>query len=186
MRILLFDSLPLTASEYAQLGYVIKGGKEFHEGKNKDPKKVGVKVNFTPIDFNNLVGQLTAKGANRPFDAILLGLAGGDNIWPFGANTVPCGGNLHSYNNPANGACLTPQESLMTKLYYQGDATLNVAQRRAIGAQLLKAEAELQPVVYLVGANYHVAYNNRLAGEYPRELMDAYYGSRVVALTFIR
>ncbi|MEF2277832.1 ABC transporter substrate-binding protein [Deinococcus sp. YIM 134068] len=151
-----------------------------------EAKKVGVKVNFTPIDFNNLVGQLTAKGANRPFDAILLGLAGGDNIWPFGTNTVPCGGNLHSYNNPTNGACLTPQESLMTKLYYQGDATLNAAQRRTIGAQLLKAEAELQPVVYLVGGNYHVTYSERLGGAYEREMMDAYYGSRTIALTFIK
>ncbi|WP_102127347.1 ABC transporter substrate-binding protein [Deinococcus planocerae] len=151
-----------------------------------EAKKVGVKVNFTPIDFNNLVGQLTAKGENRPFDAILLGLSGGDNIWPFGQNTVPCGGNLHSYNNPTNGACLTPQESLMTKLYYQGDATLNVAQRRNIGAQLLKAEAELQPVIYLVGGNFHVTFNERLGGEHPRELMDAYYGARNIALTFIK
>ncbi|BDP41285.1 peptide-binding protein [Deinococcus aetherius] len=151
-----------------------------------EAKKVGVKVNFTPIDFNNLVGQLTAKGDNRPFDAILLGLSGGDNIWPFGSNVTPCGGNLHAYNNPTSGACLTPQESLMTKLYYQGDATLNVAQRRTIGAQLLKTEAELQPIVYLVGGNYHVAYNERLGGEYPRELMDAYYLSRNTALTFIK
>ncbi|WP_216317954.1 ABC transporter substrate-binding protein [Deinococcus aestuarii] len=151
-----------------------------------EARKVGVKVNFTPIDFNNLVGQLTAKGENRPFDAILLGLSGGDNIWPFGQNVTPCGTNLHSYNNPTSGACLTPQESLMTKLYYQGDATLNVAQRRAIGAQLLKAEAELQPVVYLVGGNYHVTYNERLGGEYSREMMDAYYGARNIALTFIK
>lgn len=151
-----------------------------------EARKVGVRVNFTPIDFNNLVGQLTAKGENRPFDAILLGLSGGDNIWPFGQNVTPCGTNLHSYNNPTNGACLTPQESLMTKLYYQGDATLNVAQRRAIGAQLLRAEAELQPVVYLVGGNYHVTFNERLGGEYAREMMDAYYGSRNIALTFVK
>ncbi|WP_027461045.1 ABC transporter substrate-binding protein [Deinococcus murrayi] len=151
-----------------------------------EAKKVGVKVNFTPIDFNNLVGQLTAKGENRPFDAILLGLSGGSNVWPFGTNVVPCGGNLHSYNNPTNGACLTSQESLMTKLYYQGDATLDDAKRRAVGAQLLKAEGELQPVIYLVGGNYHVTFNERLGGEYPRNMMDAYYGNRALALTFIK
>ncbi|PTA69332.1 ABC transporter substrate-binding protein [Deinococcus arcticus] len=151
-----------------------------------EAKKVGVKVNFTPIDFNTLVGQLTSKGENRPFDAILLGLSGGDNIWSFGQNVVPCGTNLHTYNNPTNGRCATSQEQLMTKLYYQGDAELNDARRRAIGGQLMKTEAELQPVIYLVGANFHVAFNERLGGEFPANLMDAYYGQRFQALTFIK
>ncbi|MBZ9749387.1 ABC transporter substrate-binding protein [Deinococcus sp. HMF7604] len=151
-----------------------------------EAKKVGVKVNFTPIDFNALVSQLTAKGENRPFDAILLGLSGGSNVWSFGNNVVPCGSNLHSYNNPTSGKCLTSQEQLMTKLYYQGDAELNDARRRAIGAQLMKTEGELQPVIYLVGANFHVAFNERLGGEFPAAMMDAYYGHRFNALTFIK
>ncbi|CAM3790523.1 ABC transporter substrate-binding protein [Deinococcus frigens] len=151
-----------------------------------EAKKAGVKVNFTPIDFNTLVGQLTAKGENRPFDAILLGLTGGNNIWSFGANVVPCGTNLHSYNNPTDGKCLTSQEQLMTKLYYQGDAELNTAKRIAVGGTLMKAEGELQPIVYLVGTNYHVAFNERVGGEYPVEMMDSYYGARDNALTFIK
>lgn len=151
-----------------------------------EAKKVGVKVNFTPIDFNTLVGQLTSKGENRPFDAILLGLSGGDNIWSFGQNVVPCGTNLHSYNNPTNGRCATSQEQLMDKLYYQGDAELNDARRRAIGGQLMKTEGELQPVIYLVGGNFHVTYNERLGGEFPANLMNAYYGQRLQALTFIK
>ncbi|MVN86280.1 ABC transporter substrate-binding protein [Deinococcus sp. HMF7620] len=151
-----------------------------------EAKKVGVKVNFTPIDFNTLVGQLTAKGENRPFDAILLGLSGGSNIWSFGTNVVPCGTNLHSYNNPTSGKCLTSQEQLMTKLYYQGDAELNDARRRTIGGQLMKTEGELQPVIYLVGGNFHVAFNERLGGEFAANMMDAYYGHRLQALTFIK
>lgn len=151
-----------------------------------EAKKVGVKVNFTPIDFNVLVGQLTAKGESRPFDAILLGLSGGDNIWPFGVNVVPCGTNLHSYNNPTKGGCLTSQEQLMTKLFYQGDSTVDQAARQKIGVQLLNTEAALQPVIFLVGGSYHVAYNNRLGGQYPRNLMDSYYGSRNVVTTFIK
>jgi peptide/nickel transport system substrate-binding protein len=151
-----------------------------------EAKKVGVKVNYAPIDFNVLVGQLTAKGANRPFDAILLGLGGGDNIWPFGANVVPCGTNLHSYNVPDDGKCATAQEQLMTKLFYQGQATVDSAARRQIGAKLLTTEATLQPVLYLVGGTYHVTYNNRVGGQYPKNLMDAYYGSRNIETTFIK
>ncbi|MFC4425447.1 ABC transporter substrate-binding protein [Deinococcus navajonensis] len=151
-----------------------------------EAKKVGVKVNFTPIDFNNLVNQLTAKGENRPFDAILLGLSGGSNIWSFGSNVVPCGTNLHSYNNPTNGRCATSQEQLMTKLYYQGDAEFDDAKRRAIGAQIMKLEGELQPVIYLVGGNYHATWNERVGGERPANQLDAYYGQRELALTFIK
>ncbi|MDV6376329.1 ABC transporter substrate-binding protein [Deinococcus arenicola] len=151
-----------------------------------EAKKVGVKVNFTPIDFNTLVGQLTSKGENRPFDAILLGLANGTNTWPFGVNVVPCGTNLHSFNNPTDGKCATSQEQLMTKLFYQGQAELNTAKRLAIGAQIMKAEGELQPVIYLVGNNYHVTFNSRVSGEFPATLMDGYYESRNVALTFIK
>ena len=50
----------------------------------------------------------------------------------------------------------------------------------------MKNEGELQPVIYLVGTNYHVTFNNRVGGEYPADLMDAYYGSRDIALTFIK
>ncbi len=151
-------------------------------------KKAGVKVNAQPVDFNVLVNQLTSKGADRPFDSILLGLAGGDNIWPFGQNVVPCGTNLHSYNT--SGKCLTAQENLMSKLYYQGDAELDQAKRQQIGAQLLKVQSELQPTVYLVGPNYHVAYLDRVGGLYPRPLINAYNLSRAggisPVLTYIK
>ncbi|AFZ68830.1 ABC transporter substrate-binding protein [Deinococcus peraridilitoris] len=149
-----------------------------------EAKKVGVKVNAQAIDFNVLVNQLTSTGDKRPFDAILLGLSGGANIWPYGSNVVPCTGNLHSYNR--SGKCLTAQEQLMSKLYFQGDQELDVAKRKQISAQLVKVESELQPVVYLAAPNFHVAYNSRLGGQYPREMMDAYYGHRVQALTYIK
>ncbi|WP_424949231.1 ABC transporter substrate-binding protein [Deinococcus sp.] len=151
-----------------------------------EAKKVGVKVNFTPIDFNVLVGQLTAKGESRPFDAILLGLSNGDNIWPYGTNVVPCGTNLHSYNNPTDGKCATSQEQLMTKLFFQGQGTVDQAARRAVGLQLLTTEASLQPVIFLVGGAYHVNYNNRLGGQFPREQMDSYYLSRNIETTYIK
>lgn len=150
-----------------------------------EAKKVGVKINAQAIDFNVLVSQLTSEGADRPFDAILLGLSGGDNIWPIGgSNVTPCDSNLHSWNR--SGKCITSQEQLLEKLYYQGDSEINLARRREIASQYLKTESEQQAVVYLVGPNFHVVYNNRLGGEMPRNLMDNYYGSRFQALTYVR
>lgn len=151
-----------------------------------EAKKVGVKVDFKPIDFNNLVDMLMMDGAERKFDAILLSFNGGTNVWPFIDNGVPCGSSLHSYNKPSNGACLNPQETTITKLFYQGQATLDSAARRKIGANLLKVESALQPFVYLAAPNYHVTFNDRLGGEYPRKLMNAYNGSRNIALTFVK
>lgn len=144
-----------------------------------EAKKVGVKVNFVPLDFNVIVDKLSAKGTDRPFDAILLGLSGGDNIWPYGSNVVPCGTDEHSYNYENDGApCLQPQETLMNKLYFQGDQTLDPVARRKIGEQLSKAEALNQGFIYLVGSNYHVTYSSRLGGEYKRNLWNSYYGAR--------
>ncbi|AXG98331.1 ABC transporter substrate-binding protein [Deinococcus wulumuqiensis] len=151
-----------------------------------EAKKVGVKINFNPIDFNNLVDLMYEKGENRKFDSILLSFAGGTNYWPYSSNTVTCGGSLHAYNNPTNGACLTSQEQLITKLFNQGQQTLDDTKRRAVGEQLSKAMAELQPFVYLAGSNYHVSFNSRLGGEMPRNLWDAYYGSRLNVLTYIK
>lgn len=149
-----------------------------------EAKKAGVKVNFKPIDFNNLVNALTATGDKRPFDAILLGLSGGDNIWPFGSNVVPCDGGLHFWN--ASGKCISPNETKIEQLYYQGLAETSAAKRKQIAAQMLRLESADQPVVYLAGTNYHVAYNNRLGGAYPKNLMNSYYGSRALPLTYIK
>lgn len=149
-----------------------------------EARKIGVKVNAKPIDFNNLVNALTAAGDKRPFDAILLGLSGGDNIWPFGNNVVPCDGGLHFWN--MSGKCLDPDEKKISDLYFQGLQETNLTKRRAIAADLLKIESKLQPVVYLAATNFHVAFNSRVGGAMPRNLWDSYYGSRVLPLTYIK
>ena len=74
----------------------------------------------------------------------------------------------------------------MTKLFYQGDQEVDMNKRIAIGKKLLDAEAALQPVIYLAATNYHVTFNSRLGGEMPRNLWDAYYGSRNFIQTYIK
>ena len=148
-----------------------------------EAKKIGMKVNPTPIDFNVLVGQLTSKGDDRPFDAILIGLAGGDNVFPFGQNVVPCKGNLHMYNTSGN--CLTAQETQMDALFSRGRSELDLAKRREIGNQIQAIEGQLQPIVYVAGPNAHPAWNNRVGGQFPDKIINAYNGSRFVVLSYI-
>lgn len=146
--------------------------------------KVGVKVNFTPIDFNVLVGQLNSTGEDRPFDVILLGLTGGSLDWPFGDNVVPCAGNLHSFNG--SGECLDPKEEEMEKLFYQGRQTLDLEERKKIGMQLQELEAELLGFIYIAGPNQHEAWSQKLGGEHPEEILNSLFGARDLELAFIK
>ncbi len=149
-----------------------------------EARKVGVKVNFTPIDFNTLVGQLLSSGPDRPFDAIIIGLTGGGLDWPFGANVVPCKGNLHMWNK--SGQCLDPRETQLEALYSRGRTELDFKKRQQIGFQMQEIEARLLPVLYIAGPNYHPAWNNRLGGEHPDKLISSIWGSRQLELTFIK
>ncbi len=147
-----------------------------------EAKKVGVKINFRPIDFNTLVGQLLSKGDDRPFDAIIIGLTGGGLDWPFGSNVIPCRANLHLWNR--SGTCLDPRETLMEALYYKGRTTLDFKERVKIGYRLQEVEGDLQPIVYIAGPNYHVAWNNKLAGFHPDEIISSIWGSYELPLLY--
>lgn len=150
----------------------------------KSAKEIGVKVNFAPIDFNTLVGQLLATGDNRPFDAILIGLGSGSLAWPFGVNVLPCGTNLHMYNT--SGTCLTPQETLMTALFYQGQETLSFEKRVKIGYQIQQVQAELQPIIYLVGPAWSPSWLDKVGGNHPKDALTSVWGQREIELTYIK
>lgn len=154
-------------------------------------KEAGVQVNVRPIAFEVLVNQLTAQADERGFDAILLGLTGGDIDWPFGSNVTPCGTNLHAFNYPVDGKCLTTREISAERLYYQGRKQLDVEERRQTGFELQKIWSELQGFIYLVGPSYNPTWNNRVGGNYSEEIItsllaDALFGPRTKELTFIR
>ena len=148
-----------------------------------EAKKVGIKINYNPVDFNTLVGQLQSKGDDRPWDAIIIALSGGGLDWPFGSNVVPCTGGLHMFNT--SGKCLDARETQLNALYSRGRTELDLAKRKEISNQMQVIEAQLQPIVYIAGPNYHPAWNNRVGGQYPDKLINALYGSRVTELTYI-
>jgi peptide/nickel transport system substrate-binding protein len=150
-----------------------------------EAKKVGVKVNFRPIDFNTLVAQLTSEGEDRKFDSILLGLSGGSRIYPLGQNVEPCGTNLHAFNT--SGKCLAPWETSVTALYARGRQELDTPKRVAIAKQIQDIQSAEQAWVYLVSPNVHFTYNARVRGEFPTALASSINGSRSddLALTWI-
>ena len=153
-------------------------------------REVGVQVNVRPIAFEVLVNQLTAQADERGFDAILLGLTGGDEDWPFGENVVPCGSNLHGYSIPADGECIDPREATLESLYFEGQRNLDVEARRQIGMRMQEIESDLQGFIYTVSPSYNPSWNNRVGGNIAEEYLTSLTGSRGLSLdlslTFIR
>jgi peptide/nickel transport system substrate-binding protein len=148
-----------------------------------EAKKIGVKVNFKPIDFNTLVAQLLEDGENRKFDAMLLGLSGGGVIYPLGDNVVPCGTNLHAFNK--SGKCLEAWETQATALFARGKQELDFAKRVAIAKQIQDIESQYQGWVYLVSPNIHAAWTSRTRGEFARAYQTSVNGTRYVETTWI-
>ncbi|MPY66213.1 ABC transporter substrate-binding protein [Deinococcus sp. SDU3-2] len=174
-RVLEFD-LITNAGNTARENYA----RIFAEGA----RQAGVKVNAQAIDFNVIASRLASTGDDRPFDAILLGLSGGSNIWPFGVNVVPCNGNLHAYNR--SGGCLTDWEREADRLFQEGNAEPDRTRRLALGRQLQDLEAQHQPFVYLVAPKASVAWRSRVRGEYPAAIADADVGTRELVLTWVQ
>ncbi len=147
-------------------------------------REVGVRVETLALDFNLLVDQLLSVGEDRPFDAILIGLTGGSRLYPFGSNVIPCSGNLHMFNT--SGDCLTPQERLMERLYFEGRQTIDTEAARDIGYRIQEVEADLQAIVYTVSPAAHYSWLDNVGGEHPSEFLNALVGSRQLELTYKR
>jgi peptide/nickel transport system substrate-binding protein len=130
----------------------------------EDANKVGVKVNFRPVDFNELVRQLTTPGAdgNRDFDAILIGLTSGPEP-DSGRNTWLMNAPLHAWNLGPK-ARFEPFELLIEKVFTQGATTLDQAKRRQAYVQFQKVVAENLPLIYLVSPSYNPARTDRSGG----------------------
>ncbi len=148
-----------------------------------EAKKVGVKVNFRPIDFNTLVAALTSSGDDRKFDSILLGLSGGNRVYPLGQNVTPCGTNLHAFNT--SGKCLAPWETQVTALFSRGRQELDTQKRIAIVKQVQDIESNFQAWVYLISPNVHFTWSTRIRGEYPQAIQSSLNGTRVLEMSWI-
>jgi peptide/nickel transport system substrate-binding protein len=148
-----------------------------------DAKKVGVKVNFKPIDFNTLVGQLLSEGDDRKFDAVLLGLSGGGVLYPLSVNSTSCGTNLHSFNK--SGKCIEPWETQVTALFARGKRELNIAKRKEITHQVQDLESANQAFIYLVSPNQHFTWNARAKGEFVPNAMNVFTLARDLETTWV-
>lgn len=91
----------------------------------EDWTKLGMKVNYRPLDFPALVEKLDT---NFDWDAILIGFTGG--VEPHnGANMLRSSGNLHMWN-PNQTTPATEWERKIDELVEQGSRELDIEKRR--------------------------------------------------------
>lgn len=119
----------------------------------EDWSKLGMKVNYRPLDFTTLVEKLDH---TFDWDAILIGFTG--TIEPNnGANLLRSSGNLHLWN-PSQPAPATPWEAEIDRLLDQGSRELDPRQRPRYYRRIQEILHEQLPVIETVRQMQFVAY----------------------------
>ncbi len=131
----------------------------------EDLKQIGVKVNFTPVEFNSLVTRLSN---TYDWEAVVLGFTGGTephnskSIW-----TSP--GQLHLWN-PRQKTPATPWEAEIDKLFSEAAKITDTAERKKRYDRFQEIAAEQQPLIFLVSGKALFAIRNRLTNLRPSSL----------------
>ncbi|HDP77469.1 MAG TPA: ABC transporter substrate-binding protein [Mesotoga infera] len=129
--------------------------------------KLGIKVNFRPIDFNTVVGKLL----DATYEAVVIGLTG--SVDPgTGWNVYRLDGGLHFWNYPPD---YNPDDHITEDIYILPDWEKRVDEiyrlqtsavvdqdRYDLFAEFQMLFAEYQPVVFTMAQNFLYVYKNNI------------------------
>jgi peptide/nickel transport system substrate-binding protein len=132
-----------------------------------DLSKIGIQVDFTPLNFNVLVEKTST---SRDWDAHIIGFTGG--IDPHGAaNLWLSTGGSHSFNlkqqpgqPPIQGWAPYPFEQDIDRLMIAGARELDETRRKAIYADYQRVVQDNVPVIFLVNDRALMAARNTING----------------------
>ena len=124
-----------------------------------DLQKLGMKMNFQPIQFNTLVTKLDA---TFDWEAVMIGLTGG--VEPHnGKNVWYSSGQLHMWY-PKQQRPATPWEAEIDRLFDEGAAELDKEKRKKTYWMWQEIVAEELPVIYTVTPVALHAVSNNVGG----------------------
>ncbi len=148
------------SNERLQIAYIIR----------HDLERLGIKVNFVALEFNNLVAKLTSDYA---WDAIIIGLTGG--IEPhFGKNVWASNGQLHMWY-PGQEKPQTLWEKRIDEIFDAGVQELDAQKRKALYDEWQMIVSKELPVIYTVlGANMF-AVRNKFGNLHPSSYGGAFH-----------
>jgi peptide/nickel transport system substrate-binding protein len=123
----------------------------------QDLEKLGIRVNYRPLEFITLVKALDS---SFDWDCVLIGFTGG--IEPNnGANFLRSSGNLHIWN-PSQAKPATPWEAEIDKLLDQGTMVMDPKQRAPYYWRIQEILHDELPIIETVRQTRYVAYRNSL------------------------
>lgn len=128
----------------------------------EDWEKLGMKINYRPLEFNLLVEKLDN---TYQWDAILIGFTG--SIDPHnGANLHRSSGQLHMWH-PRQKKPVTDWEAEIDRLIEAGASEIDIEKRKTIYWRLQEIYHEELPMIQLVRQEIHSAYKNKLLNYEP-------------------
>lgn len=134
----------------------------------QDLSKIGIQVDFNPMNFNTLVDRLSN---SLDWECHLLGFVAGTVEPHDGANTWLPDGGLHTFNQkplagqePLIGWEVADWEAEIGRLYIQGAQEFDEAKRKEIYAQTQRISQEYLPFIYLVNPLSIAAIRDRIQG----------------------
>lgn len=120
-----------------------------------DLEKIGMKINFLPMEFNTLVNKLTI---TKDWEAVIIGLTGG--IEPHGGKNVwHSSGQLHFWNFGNKRNC--PWEKEIDRIFEMGTKFLEDKERKKFYDTWQEIVAEYLPLIYTANSNVIYAVRNK-------------------------
>lgn len=136
----------------------------------KDLERIGFKVHFMQLEFNNLVSKLSS---TYEWDAVILGLTGG--IEPhFGNNVWQSSGHLHMWY-PKQKEPATAWEKRIDDIFNQAVQELDKEKRKKLYDEWQEIVAENLPFIYTVLPKRLFAVRNKFGNLYPTSFGGAFH-----------
>jgi peptide/nickel transport system substrate-binding protein len=161
-----------------EFNMVTSAGSTFYEAIGtmmvEDLKKLGMTVNFQPMDFN----VLNDKVSSGDWECCLMSLSPGDALEPNdGANVWKSNGRLHLFDERKPDAAgnvvvkdARPWEKRLDQIFTEGAQTLDKTKRHAIYDEYQQIAYDESPFIFLVTPTTLVAARNTLQNYVPTPL----------------
>jgi len=144
----------------------------------KDLETIGMRVHFTPLEFNNIVDKL---GSTHDWDCILLGFTGG--VEPhFGKNVWHSSGQLHEWY-PRQEKPATEWEARIDEIFELGVQELDKDKRKELYDEWQMIVSEQLPMIYTVLPESIFAVRNKFGNLYPTPFGGAFHNIEEIYIT---
>lgn len=128
-----------------------------------DLKKLGMKVNLLPVEFNTLVTRLSV---TKDWESVIIGLTGG--IEPHGGKNVwHTEGQLHLWNMGAGDENITKWERRINVLFEEGAKEMDPVKRKKLYDEWQKIVSEELPLIYTTSPTTMTAVRNKFGNLKP-------------------